>query len=318
MPKSAEASTTCAAYPSIASAGRRRIGTFASLIIARLVMTRSRHDMLISSVFADVNTNPTNLGDADMKLRLGQRVEATDGPFGELGDIIVDPIAKTVTHIVAEPHHKHQQARLIPMWLVAEADGLLTVGLDIDHLRQLEQVAYSDYMKFGDAIEVGDSWDIGTEDVFSSPYHDFEFDMGWYDNRIGVTYDRVPKGECEIRRTSLVIAADDTEVGTVHGFLADHDHLKAVIVRTGVPGFRHDILVPLGSVKAVRVDEIDLVLTEAQFGLLPRTEILGQSDDDLKAHVIDLRRRAEAAGGKLASTGRALAASAKDRLPGRN
>ncbi len=252
-----------------------------------------------------------------MKLRLGQHVQATDGLFGDLSDIIVDPVAKTVTHVVAEPHHKHQQARLIPIWLVSETDGVLTVALDSNHLRQLEQVAYSDYVKFGEAVEVGDRWDIGTEDVFSVPYYGGALDMGWHDDRIGVTYDRIPKGECEIRKTSAVIDTDGKTVGTVHGFMADDDHIKAVIVRSGLLGFRHDVLVPLGSVKAVRIDEVDLVLTEEQFGLLPHTEILSDSEDDLKAHMSDLRRKAEAAGGKLASTGRSLAATAKDHLPHR-
>lgn len=249
-----------------------------------------------------------------MKLRLGQDVHATNGLFGELGDIIVDPFSETVTHLVVEPHHKHYQARLVPISLVTEADGALTVQLDTDRLRRLETVSYSDYVKLGEAIEVGETWDIGTEDVISMPYHDVEFDMVWVDDRVGISYDRIPKGECEIRRTSEVVSRDDKVIGHVHGLMADEDHLKAVIVRSGIAGFRHDVLVPLGSVGSVRSDRVELVLTEDQFGLLPRTEILGESDDDLKAHMIDLRHRAESAGSWVAGAGRALAGSARNRI----
>ncbi len=287
-------------------------------------VTRLRHDTAAETELADLRSFPIrtfsiqHLGVPKMKLRLGQAVHATDGPFGDLRDIIVDPIAKTVTHIVAEPHHQQQQARLVPISLVSEVDHVLTVGLDANHIRQLERVSYSDYLEPGQALEVGDAWDIGTQEVFSAPYHNIGIDMGWGDRRIGVSYDRIPKGECEIRRTSQVISSDAETVGAVHGMVADDSHIKAIIVRSGLPGFRHDTLVPLGSVKAVRIDQIDLTLTEEQFDLLPRTDLLSGSDDDFKAHMIDLRRRAEAAGGTLASTGRALATSAKGRLQHRS
>lgn len=253
-----------------------------------------------------------------MKLRLGQPVLASDGLFGELGDIIIDPIAKTVTHIVAEPHHKHHQARLVPIWLVVESTRGLTVGLDTKHLRQLKTVAYSDYVKLGEAIDVGDDWDIGTEDVFSLPYHDVDFNMGWNHDRVGVTYDRIPKNQCEIRRQSDVVSVDGKNVGHVHGMLADHYDIIAIIVRSGLPGFRHDVFVPLGSVRNVSSDVIDLSLTDEEFGLLPQTEILGPSDDDIKARVIDLRSKAESAGHKVVGAGRSLASAARTRFSPRS
>lgn len=51
-------------------------------------------------------------------------------PFGELGDIVVDPVAGDVTHLVIQPHNDHFQARLVPIGLVSEDPAGLTVQLD--------------------------------------------------------------------------------------------------------------------------------------------------------------------------------------------
>lgn len=249
-----------------------------------------------------------------MKLRLGQDVHSIDGPFGELGDIIVDPTNKTVTNIIVEPHHRHRQARLVPMWLVTEAAGVISIGLDANHVRQLQPVAYRNFIKLGEKIDLGDGWDIGTQSVLAAPYYETNFNMSWNDESVDVAYDRIPKGDCEIGRMSTVVTVDDKTIGTVRGLLADDEHIKAVIVRSGVPGFRHDVLVPLGSVAAVRMDEIDLVLTEEQFASLPRTDIFGDVDKGLEAHVVDLRQRVETASHRVSDAGRSLATSAKKRL----
>ena len=247
-----------------------------------------------------------------MKLRLGQPVDTTDGHFGVLGDIIVDPQARTVTHVVVQPKHQHFQARLVPIWLVTEESGTLTVDLDTAHLRQLEAVAESQYMQLDEPVDLGPRWDVGTEDVSMMPYQTIDLDLEVFGNDFVVSYDRIPKGECEIRRTSDVVTGDEI-VGQVDGFVAEDEHLTAVVVRVGLPGFRHHVLVPFGAVGRVRNDRIALTMTEDEFHRLPRTEVWGEPDE-LNAHITDLRRRAESIGAKLADQSRRLVAFAKDRF----
>lgn len=50
-----------------------------------------------------------------MELRVGMLAKATDGPGGEIADVVVDPVTWHVTHLVLQPHHRHDQARLVPM-----------------------------------------------------------------------------------------------------------------------------------------------------------------------------------------------------------
>ena len=49
-----------------------------------------------------------------------------------------------------------------------------------------------------------------------------------------MTYDRVPKGEVEIRRSSAVTSADGHDLGQVDGFLVDGEaHITHFILERG-------------------------------------------------------------------------------------
>ena len=57
-----------------------------------------------------------------MRLQLGTQVCCTDEDFGELADIVIDPIERTVTHLVVQPHRQHHLARLVPITLASAGD----------------------------------------------------------------------------------------------------------------------------------------------------------------------------------------------------
>jgi len=58
-----------------------------------------------------------------VRLELGRPVNCTDGPFGKLADVIIDPTKRRVTHLVVEPHEDHGKARLVPIELASDEDG---------------------------------------------------------------------------------------------------------------------------------------------------------------------------------------------------
>ena len=51
------------------------------------------------------------------RLQLGGPVRCADGPFGDLADVVMDPIRKRVTHLVVEPKGSPGLARLVPVEL---------------------------------------------------------------------------------------------------------------------------------------------------------------------------------------------------------
>ncbi len=207
-----------------------------------------------------------------MKLQIGQTVKTTDGNFGEVHDIVVDAANRTVTHLVVEPRQQHFQARLVPLWLVREENGALVIDLDSAHARQLQRVAETDFIRLGEWPELDGDWDIGVSDVVSLPYFDGDVMSEWFDGHATVRFDRIPKGECEIRRESTVHSQEGDTLGCVEGFLVEADNLAGVIVRSGLPGFRHFRLVPMAGVADVENDHVRLTLTSQDFARLPEPE----------------------------------------------
>jgi len=49
--------------------------------------------------------------------------QATDGPCGEVADVVLDPVNWHVTHLVVQPHHQHDRARLVPIDAVTSTDA---------------------------------------------------------------------------------------------------------------------------------------------------------------------------------------------------
>ena len=56
-----------------------------------------------------------------MRLELGTSIRCTDEVYGKLADVVIDPIAKQVTHLVVEPKNGDDIARLVPIDLVENA-----------------------------------------------------------------------------------------------------------------------------------------------------------------------------------------------------
>jgi uncharacterized protein YrrD len=97
--------------------------------------------------------------------------------------------------------------------------------------------------------------------------------MGVYtaeiDPNVGVTYDRVPKGEVEIRRSSVVESSDGHELGAVHAFVVDGDAITHVVFEHGHLWRSRTTTVPIGSVATLQTNAIGLALTKDEFGHLP-------------------------------------------------
>jgi hypothetical protein len=87
-------------------------------------------------------------------------------------------------------------------------------------------------------------------------------------------YDRVPKGEVEIRRASAVESADGHHLGDVDGFLVDDSQLIThVVLEQGHPWERREVLIPIGAVSRVESDQVTLSLTKDEVGALPPVAI---------------------------------------------
>ena len=85
-----------------------------------------------------------------MRLQLGGKVQCTDGPFGDLADVVVDPIARRVTHLVVQPHKHHERARLVPVERASAAGDGIALDCSVADVEALDLVHESAYLRVGE------------------------------------------------------------------------------------------------------------------------------------------------------------------------
>jgi sporulation protein YlmC with PRC-barrel domain len=213
-----------------------------------------------------------------VRLELGVRVRCSDGDAGELADVVIDPTTRKVTHLVVEPPGGRERARLVPVGLVRAADGpepglaLDCTVAEIDRLEPLHEVAY---LRLGE-FPVGDpDWDVGVEEMLALPYYQgLDTQPVEIDPHAMVGYDRVPKGEVEIRRASEVTSAQGEHLGHVDGLLVGDDaHISHVVLARGHLWGRREVAIPIGAVERVDTDLVVLTLSRHEVGALPSQRV---------------------------------------------
>jgi PRC-barrel domain len=214
-----------------------------------------------------------------MRLELGTPVRCTDKPYGELADLVVDPISKRVTHLVVRPSNQEAlETRLVPIELVegGEEGSEISLRGTVDDVNGLEPVQEYTFLRLRESAADDPNWDIGVQDVLASPYYEADPGLGYtgYPPDLGLTYDRVPKGEVEIRRSSDVYSADEHHLGEVDGFLVDGDaHITHLILERGHLWGRREVTIPIGAVARVETDVVTLSLLKDQVGQLPSVRV---------------------------------------------
>ena len=210
-----------------------------------------------------------------MRLELERPVRCTDGSGGTFSDLVVDPVQRKVTHIVVQAGDPDPVARLVPFQLVVGGDdaaGTLSLGCTGAELAKLDPVREYAYLPLDELPEGSQEWDVGVEDVMVVPNYEAA-ELGVYaveaDPSVGVAYDRVPKGEVEIRRTSGVQSADGHHLGDVVAFLVDGGAITDVVVVRGHLWKTKDVTIPIASAATIETNAITLSLSKAEAEKLP-------------------------------------------------
>jgi hypothetical protein len=210
-----------------------------------------------------------------MQLRLDDHLRTPDGLTGTLADVVIDPAKKSVTHVVVRAGEPDPAARLVPLQLVTggSAPGeALSLTCTSEEFGQLESVQGYAYLPIDERPAPDSQWDVGVEDVVMMPSYQGA-DLGVYtaevDPNVGVTYDRVPKGEVEIRRSSVVASSDEDDLGTVHAIVLKDGTIGSFEVEHGHLWWKRVVSVPIESVAKLETNEITLGLTRGEFGKLP-------------------------------------------------
>jgi len=221
-----------------------------------------------------------------MRLDLGSPVRCTDGDFGELADVVIDPKTRRVTHLVVQPHHGGEQARLVAVERAQageSSDATISLACTVAEMREFELVRESAYLRLGEVPVEDPDWDVGIEDPLALPP---PTGMGTFgaggvdiDPHVMLSYDRIPMGEVEIRRTSSVTSADGHHLGHVDGFVLDGEQQIAhLVLEHGHLWGRREVVIPASAVARVETDEVTLTLAKDEVGALPSTRVHRRRD----------------------------------------
>jgi sporulation protein YlmC with PRC-barrel domain len=214
-----------------------------------------------------------------MRLDPGRKVRCTDGEYGELADVVVDPTSRRVTHLVVEPRHEPERATLVPADLVAVAEDGEVIALRVtaDEVAHLPRVRETDYLRIDQAPVSDPDWDVGIENVLAMPYFmpvGFDTAMAPIDDPVELVYDRVPKGEVEIERTSPVRDTHGKVLGAVDGFVVDGEgQITHLVLGEGHLFGRREVTIPIGGVARVENDGVLLGLSQSEVQELPSVRL---------------------------------------------
>ena len=206
-----------------------------------------------------------------MRLELGSPIWCADTAFGELADVVIDPIARRVTHLVVQPQHRHDAARLVSIDRVrSTADGI-TLDFSVEELERLEPLQETAFLRVGQLPVADPDWEVGVSEMYALPLYPGVDGMSVapdLDARVTWSYDRVPRGEIELRRSSAVTSADGHHLGHVDGFVVVDGRIAAVVLERGHLWGRREVVIPHEAVERAESDSIVLTLTKDEVGAL--------------------------------------------------
>lgn len=205
-----------------------------------------------------------------MRLELGGAVRTADGDERVLADVVVDPGGRRVTHLVIEPEGNREAARLVALELVRAQPEGLALTCTAEALEGMEPVSGFAYMPAEGTPVDSEEWSVGVEDVIVAPTYD-ALGLGEteLDPNASVLYDRVPKGEVELRGSSDVYSADEHHLGTIHALeVADDGRLGSVALRRGHLWWKRELAIPADAIASLESDVVTLGVDKAKLGSL--------------------------------------------------
>jgi sporulation protein YlmC with PRC-barrel domain len=206
---------------------------------------------------------------------IGAEASCSDGFCGKVSRLVIDPAARTVTHLVIEPKHRREPGRLVPVHLVDTTTGQIRLRCTIAEFDELDLSEETDLVEglgygggYGQAEAVQGYGDVGGMGVGGSAAG-MGIGMGLGHRTPTVVHDVVPLGDTEVGRGEPVHALDG-EIGRVQGFLVDpsDQHVTHVLLQEGHLWGRKEVTIPISAVTGVDAG-IRLNITKKQVEDLP-------------------------------------------------
>jgi sporulation protein YlmC with PRC-barrel domain len=210
---------------------------------------------------------------------IGTEVSCSDGACGELSRVVVDPVARAVTHLVVEPKHDPGFGRLVPLDLVDATAAGIRLRCTLAEFDKLGPAEETKFIPGGTG-----SVDYAEGEVLSWPYYGLGMGAGLVAPAGGlgvdmadigqtVIYDKIPLGEVSVSRDQPVHATDGN-IGRVQGLVIDprDNHVTHVLLQEGHLWGRKEVAIPISAVTGID-DGIRLSIVKQQVQDLPPVDV---------------------------------------------
>jgi sporulation protein YlmC with PRC-barrel domain len=204
---------------------------------------------------------------------IGADASCADGVCGEVSRVVVDPVARALTHLVVEPKGRQGLGRLVPIGLVDAADGGIRLRCTLAEFENLDPAEETQFVPGTRGYAA-----YGPEQVLSWPYSSLGGGVGVEGGTVTgvsetVTYDTVPVGEVAVRRGERVHATDG-DIGQVDGLVIDprNHQVTHVLLQEGHLWGRKEVAIPISAVTGVD-DGIRLNIAKHEVQDLPPVDI---------------------------------------------
>jgi len=212
---------------------------------------------------------------------IGSDVYCADEMCGRLSRVVIDPVVRELTHLVVEPAHHPQDARLVPVHLVGPETDVIRLRCDLTAFDGLEPAQTTEFLPAA-ADELGYRADhslwlpyfpLGGVGGAMGPAGGGPFPGAALNEPRTVTSERVPAGEVQVRRGQPVHATDG-EIGKVQGLVVDpSDHqVTHVLLSEGHLWGKKQVALPIRDVTDVH-DGVHLDLSKDEIRDLPPVDL---------------------------------------------
>ena len=80
---------------------------------------------------------------------IGSEVACTDGVCGDLRRVVIDPVARAITHLVVEPRDRQDAGHLVPIELVTSSANEIRLRCTKSELDALQDADESQFLSGG-------------------------------------------------------------------------------------------------------------------------------------------------------------------------
>ena len=207
---------------------------------------------------------------------IGSEVACRDGVCGHLSRVVVDLVARAITHLAVEPSDRHSRGRLVPVDFVESTEGGVIRLKCTKPQFEVFELAEDTQLLSGEEDHPG----YEQEHVVALPYYGLRTDSAGFAGmpqhhispRVKL-HDRVPVGEVAVRRGEQVHATDG-QIGRVRGLVidpADH-HVTHILLEEGHLWGKKTVAIPIGAVTHIE-DGVRLSLTKDRVRDLPPVDV---------------------------------------------